>query len=155
MSQVIYGVFETRDEADEAIEAIECEVGHEGVNALVHEGHMRDEDVQMGATDALKGAVTGAIVVGVIAAVIGGVLLVPNSGLSIGWTEYIFMAMGGTIMGITAGAVAGASEPREELLAMAKRLEDGKILVTMDTKLAPALAVALFSQHGALEVRAA
>jgi hypothetical protein len=156
MSGMIYGVFDTRTQAEQAIEAVEGEVGHDAINTILHEGHMRDEDVQMGATDALKGAVTGALVVGIVAAIIGGVLLVPGANLSIGWTEWLFMAIGGTIMGVTAGAVAGASEPRKELAAMAKRLHEGKILVTMATDEIPAAAIVeLFQTHGALEARAA
>jgi hypothetical protein len=156
MSGMIYGVFSTRDQAEKAIEAVEGEIGHDGLNALVPEGHMRDEDVQMGATDALKGAITGALVVGLIAALIGGVLLVPGANLSIGWTEFWFMAIGGTIMGVTAGAVAGASEPRKELLAMAQRLEQGNVLVTMaNDELPAATIVELFAANGAVEVKAA
>ena len=155
MSQVIYGVFDNRNQAEDAIEAIEDQTGHKGVNALVHEGHLRDEDVQMGGTDALKGAIAGALVVGIIASLIGGFLLIPNANLSVGWTEFLFIAIGGTIMGVTAGAVAGASEPRPELIAMARRLEEGKVLVTMDTELAPSEVIDLFSAHGAIEVRAA
>jgi hypothetical protein len=156
MSGMIYGVFNSRTQAEQAIESVEDQVGHDGLNALVHEGHMRDEDVQMGATDALKGAITGALVVGLVAALIGSVLLIPGTNLSIGWTEFIFMAVGGTIMGVTAGAVAGASEPRKELIAMAKRLEEGKVLVTMATDEIPtATIVELFKQNGAVEAKAA
>lgn len=156
MSQMIYGVFNTRAQADSAIDAIASETGNEGVNALVHEGHLRDEDVQWGGTDALRGAVLGAVVVGCIAALIGGVLLIPGANLSIGWSEYFFMAVGGTIMGVTAGAVAGASEPRAELVALAKRLQEGKVLVTMEANEIPiATVVELFSRNGAVEVKAA
>ncbi len=156
MSGMIYGVFSTRNQAEQAIEAVEGEVGHDGLNALVHEGHMRDEDVQMGATDALKGAITGALLVGCVAALLGGILLIPGANLSIGWTEFLFMAIGGTIMGVTAGAVAGASEPRKELIAMARRLEEGKVLVTMANDEIPAATIVeLFNQHGAVEAKAA
>ncbi len=156
MSQMIYGVFNTRAQADSAIQAIASEAGQEGVNALVHEGHLRDEDVQMGGTDALKGAVLGALAVGVIAALIGGLLLIPGANLSIGWSEFVFMAVAGTIMGVTAGAVAGASEPRAELAEIAKRLHEGKVLVTMDADEIPtATVVELFSKNGAVEVKAA
>ncbi|HLT38692.1 MAG TPA: hypothetical protein VK034_20530 [Enhygromyxa sp.] len=156
MSGMIYGVFNNRTQAERAIEAVEGEVGHDGLNALVHEGHMRDEDVQMGGTDALKGAIAGALVVGCVAALIGGILLIPGANLSIGWTEFVFMAVGGTIMGVTAGAVAGASEPRKELIAMARRLDEGKVLVTMATDEIPtATIVELFQNHGAVDVKAA
>jgi hypothetical protein len=153
---MIYGVFNTRAQADSAIDAVESETGSAGINALVHEGHLRDEDVQMGGTDALRGAILGAVVVGCVAALIGGVLLVPGANLSIGWTEFLFMAIAGTIMGVTAGAVAGASEPRKELLALAQRLEEGKVLVTMEADEIPtATVVELFSKNGAVEVKAA
>jgi len=155
MSQVIYGLFDTRNAAEDAIEAIEAQTGNEGTDALVHEGHLRDEDVQMGGTDALKGAILGATVVGIVAAFIGALILVPTANLSIGWSEWVFMALGGTIMGITAGAVAGASEPRKELIAMARRLDEGKVLVTMASDLDPATITEVFGQHGAVEVRAA
>jgi len=156
MSGMIYGVFDTRAQAEEAIEAVEEQVGHDGLNALVHEGQMRDEDVQMGGTDALKGAVKGALVVGCVAALIGGVLLIPGTNMSVGWTEFLFMAIGGTIMGVTAGAVAGASEPRKELVAMARRLEEGKVLVTMaNDEIPTATIVELFEKAGAVEARAA
>jgi hypothetical protein len=156
MSQMIYGVFNTRAQADSAIEAIATEAGGEGINALVHEGHLRDEDVQMGGTDALRGAVMGALVVGCMGALIGGLLLIPAANLSIGWTEWLFMAIAGTIMGVTAGAVAGASEPRKELVALAQRLEEGKVLVTMDAAEIPtATVVELFAKNGAIDVKAA
>ncbi|HVH99696.1 MAG TPA: hypothetical protein VM869_13335 [Enhygromyxa sp.] len=156
MSGMIYGVFDTRAQAERAIEAVEEQVGHDGLNALVHEGQMRDEDVQMGGTDALKGAVKGALVVGCVAALIGGVLLIPGTNMSVGWTEFLFMAIGGTIMGVTAGAVAGASEPRKELVAMARRLEEGKVLVTMaNDEIPTATIVELFEKAGAVEARAA
>ena len=156
MSGMIYGVFDTRAQAERAIEAVEEQVGHDGLNALVHEGQMRDEDVQMGGTDAVKGAVKGALVVGCVAALIGGVLLIPGTNMSVGWTEFLFMAIGGTIMGVTAGAVAGASEPRKELVAMARRLEEGKVLVTMaNDEIPTATIVELFEKAGAVEARAA
>lgn len=155
MSQVIYGVFDNRTQAEKAIEMLEHEASVGGVNALVHEGHLRDEDVQMGGTKALEGAIAGALVVGLLASLIGGLLLAPAANLSVGWVEFVFIALGGTIMGVTAGAVAGASEPREELIAMARRLEQGKILVTMDTELPASEVIELFSAHGAIEVRAA
>lgn len=156
MSQMIYGLFDNRSQAETALDAVESVTGNAGLNALVHEGHLRDEDVQMGATDALRGAVAGAVLVGVIAAIIGGVLLIPGANLSIGWSEFFFMAVGGTIMGVTAGAVAGASEPKAELAAIAKRLHEGKVLVTMEAaEIPPATVVALFRQNGAVEVKAA
>lgn len=156
MSGMIYGVFDTRAQAEAAIEVIEDHVGHDSLNVLIHEGRMRDEDLQMGGTDALKGAVKGALVVGCVAALLGGLFLIPGANMSVGWTEFVFLAGGGTIMGVTAGAVAGASEPRKELVAMARRLEEGKVLVTIATDELPSAAVVeLLEVHGAVEAQAA
>lgn len=112
--------------------------------------------MQWGGTDALRGALLGAGVVGIVGALIGGFLLIPGANLSIGWSEFFFMGVAGTIMGVTAGAVAGASEPRAELVALAKRLHEGKVLVTMEANEIPvATVIELFSKNGAVEVKAA
>jgi hypothetical protein len=155
MTGIIFGVFETRAAADSAIEAIEHELGGE-IAAVVHEEYLRDDDVQMSGTRALRGAVMGALVVGVLGALIGGLLLIPGANLSIGWTEFAFLGMAGSVMGVTAGAVAGASESREEIRTMASRLEQGKVLVTLDRHDVPSATILeLFTANGAVEVKAA
>lgn len=155
MSGIIFGVFENRAAAESAIEAVERQVGSE-LSAVVHEEHLRDDDVQMRGTDALKGAIKGAVLVGVMGALIGGLLLIPGANLSIGWTEFAFLGMAGSIMGVTAGAVAGASESREEIRKMAAVLEQGKVLVTLDSdELPSATILELFTANGAVEVKAA
>jgi hypothetical protein len=155
MSGIIFGVFENREAAESAIEAVEREVGTE-LGAVVHEEYLRDDDVQMSGTDALKGALMGAGVVGLLGALIGGLLLIPAADVSIGWTEFVFLGMAGSVMGVTAGAVAGASESREEIRRMAERLEQGKVLVTFNqADLPSATIINLFTANGAVEVKAA
>jgi len=154
---IIFGVFENRAAAESAIEAIERQTGSE-LAAVVHEEHLRDDDVQMSGTDALKGALMGAAVVGVLGALIGGLLLIPAADLSIGWSEFAFLGLAGSVMGVTAGAVAGASESREEIRKMAAQLEQGKVLVTLgtdDENLPQAKIFELFTANGAVEVKAA
>jgi hypothetical protein len=152
---MIYGLFNTREQADLAIEAVQSE-SHDGIHALVHEGYLRGEDMQMGATSALRGAILGGIVVGCTAALVGG-LLVPSGVLTFGWREFFFLAIAGTTFGVTAGAVAGASEPRRKLKTLAKQLKEGKVLVTLDADdgLPTATILELFSENGAVEAMAA
>jgi hypothetical protein len=155
MSGIIFGVFENRAQADAAVEELTRQT--EGsVNAVVHQDHFRDEDVQMSGTDALKGAVKGALLVGIAGAIIGSLMMIPAADLSIGWTEWVFLGFAGTIFGVTAGAVAGASESREEIRAMASKLEAGNVLVTMEADDTPAATIVdLLAAKGALEVKAA
>ncbi|NVB37157.1 hypothetical protein G6O69_04895 [Pseudenhygromyxa sp. WMMC2535] len=156
MSGIIFGVFESRRDADAAVEAVSRETGLEEINAVVHEEHLRDEDVQMTGTEALEGAIKGALLVGIAGALIGGLLMIPRADLSVGWAEWGFLALAGTIFGVTAGAVAGASESREEIRAMAEHLEAGNVLVTMDADELPAATVVeIFAANGALDVKAA
>lgn len=156
MSQMIYGVFNTRAQAESAILAVQIETRSVGVHALVHEGQLREQDVQMEATDAFHGAIVGALVVGGLAALIGAVLI-PSGTLRFGWIEFALMTVVGTTLGVIAGAVAGSSEPRRKLLALAERLREGKILVTMksDDELPLSTIVELFNENGAVEVVAA
>lgn len=155
MSGIIFGVFENREAAQTAIDAVERQVGTE-LGAVVHEEYLRGEDLQMSGTDALKGALLGAAVVGVFGALIGGLLLIPAADVSIGWTEFAFLGLAGSVMGITAGAVAGASESREEIRRMAGRLEQGKVLVTFNQADLPSATILdLFTANGAVEVKAA
>lgn len=155
MSGIIFGVFENRAQADAAVEELTRETAGD-VNAVVHDDHFRDEDVQMSGTDALKGAIKGALLVGISGALIGGLMMIPAADLSIGWTEWLFLALAGTIFGVTAGAVAGASESREEIRAMASKLEAGNVLVTMEADDMPAATIVdLLAAKGALEVKAA
>ncbi len=152
---VILGVFENRESAESAIAAVERQTGT-SLDAVVHEDYFREEDVQMGGTAALKGALTGAGVVGLLGALIGGLVLIPSANLSIGWTEFAFLGLAGTIMGVTAGAVAGASETRDEIRRMSEWLEKGKVLVTLDVEEgAPGEILELFAANGAVEVKAA
>ncbi len=53
------------------------------------------------------GAFSGAILVGALATLIGG-LLVPSGHLGFGWQEFCFLAIAGTIFGVTAGLVSGS-----------------------------------------------
>lgn len=156
MSGIIFGVFSDRERADAAVAAVEAEAGPQGINAFVHEESLRDEDVQMRGTDAMRGALMGAGMVGVLGAVVGCLLLIPAADLSIGWTEWFILMFAGSLFGITAGAVAGASEARAEIRAMARKLEQGNVLVTMEaTEMPAATIVELLVANGASEAKAA
>lgn len=158
MSEIVFGVFEDQQAADQAITAVEQEFGSRELSAFVHTDGLRDEDIQMRGTSALRGAINGALLVGIAGAVIGGLILIPNAELSVGWTEWVFMSIGGTIFGVTAGAVAGASESRDEIRTMANAMDEGQVLVTMEvsSEFSGTQAILDFmTRHGALEVQTA
>lgn len=156
MTSLFYGLFGSRKAAERAIEALSHETGGEGINAVLHEGHLDGENLQMGGTDVRRSAALGAVVVGCLAAGIGVLLLTPRIGLGLGWFEFMLIAIAGTIMGVTAGALAGSSEPGPELRPLVEKLGPTDVLVTIETGAASEEAVCdLLRANGASDLAVA
>lgn len=157
MTQLIYGIFEDRASAEEAIVDIEHATGHtDGLAAFVHEGHFRDEDVQFSGTTAFATALSAASLVGVAAAVLGAFILAPQLGMNFGLYEFGLVAIAGTIFGVVAGTVAGASESKKSLDAMIQEVEAGRVAVTIDAERGEVVNIMeCLQQHGARMVEAA
>ena len=157
MSQLIHGVFETRDAADDAVRAIERETGRtDGLSVVVHEKVFRDEDVQFSGTNAIRSAASAAALVGVVAACIGAFVMAPAMGMPFGWAEFALVALAGTVFGVVAGMVAGASESRKSLEIVAAEVGEGKIGVTIDAERAEVVDIVVhLKRHGARHVKAA
>lgn len=83
-----------------------------------------EEDVQVGGSEALQGAIKGGLVVGLVGALVATFVIWPYAGFDFGLSGFLIMALAGSVFGVVAGAVAGASESKSE---------HGKTLVTVET----------------------
>lgn len=156
MSQFIYGVFEDRAEAEAAIDRVDALHQGSGVEAVVHEGHLRDDEIQMGGTQGLRGMIAGGIVSGVFGAIIAALFLAPAHEMAFGMSEFMLVMLGGTIFGITAGGVAGASEAKQEVSVLSEQVRNGKVLVTFQVpREDSAVVTRLLGESGAFLARAA
>jgi hypothetical protein len=156
MAGIVYGLFENKDKADEAITYVQSKNTHADVNAFVHEGYVRDEDVQITGTAATKWAAGGAISVALGISLIALLVLAPRAGMELSLFEFGLVFLGGTIFGVIAGVVAGASEAKAEIRKMANKVGDGRVMVTLDVPQGdPKRMVGLLEESGALEVKAA
>jgi hypothetical protein len=129
--KVVYGVFDNRASADAAVERVDLPARH--WNAFVHDDFVREEDVQFAGTEALRGAILGGLVVGIGGALAAVLFIWPMDGWTGAWGAGALMAMAGSLFGVVAGGVAGASECkspiRDEVGYAEKR---GKVVVTCE-----------------------
>jgi hypothetical protein len=131
MSHIVYAVFDNEQQAERALE--QCD-STEPAGAVFHEGHMREEDVQIGATQALLGAIGLGTLVGVVGALIAWLVVWPASGYM--FTPWVvpLMAVAGSLFGVVAGAVAGASECKPNVRALTPEVERGHVVVTCEVQ---------------------
>jgi hypothetical protein len=156
MPGIVYGLFPSSAAANEAVEVVRSRSQHAELDAFVHEGPIRDEDVQISGTAAVRWAAAGALIVGSTAAVIAALVLAPRADMQLGVFEFVLVFLGGLVFGVVAGAVAGASESKREIRRMAAGAHDGRVLVTVEAGQAdPRRIAGLLEEQGALEVRAA
>ncbi len=155
MTKIVYGVFDDPDAAERAVETLES---HRVPNVVLHTGHVREEEVQIGGTRALSGMITGGLVVGVIGALLSGFVVWPMAGYWFGWSEMLVMVVVGSIFGVVAGGVAGASECKPELQQTVREVDrKGGVLVTyeLDPKEDAEAIIDALQARGAEVVRAA
>ena len=130
MAHIVYGVFDNEAQADRALS--ECGTS-ETTGAQIQEGHWRDEDVQIGASQALWGGAIMGLGVGIAAALFAWMFLWPAAGVPLPAYAMIPMALAGSVFGLVAGAVAGASECNTELRALASQVDDKhRVVVTCE-----------------------
>lgn len=116
MPTVVYGVFENEAQADRPLADSHM---NERPAAVVPRGHWRDEDLQIGATQALKTAIVMGTLVGFSGAFIAWAFIWPTAGLPLSAWAMLPMALAGSIFGVVAGAVAGAAEGKPQVCALA------------------------------------
>lgn len=136
MSTVVYGLFEDRQAAERAVESAKASVAevHHQVDGVVHSGHLREEEVQIAGSEALKGGIMGGLVVGIAGALIATFAIWPFAGHFFGVEALVLMVVAGSIFGVVAGAVAGASECKEAIRDTAAEVDKGSVLVTLEVE---------------------
>lgn len=137
MSKIVSAVFDNRVAAEEAVEALlAAGFGQADISMLMSD-HTQGREFQVAAsTKAPEGATAGGVTGGVLGAiaatlVVMGDLVIP--GISLVAAGPIVAALagagaGGAVGGLI-GALAGMGIPEHEAKMMAKRVEDGGILV--------------------------
>ena len=156
MGRVVYGVFDSAESADEAISDLTVPQGE--FNAVIHEQHVREEDVQLGGTDAMRGAIAGGVIVGVFGFLAAVLLIWPSHGWHDAWAAGLLMGFAGSVFGIVAGGVAGASECKASIREGAEFAKKrGKWIVTceLDHNRDAATVIEAFREHGGEHVDAA
>jgi hypothetical protein len=127
--KVVYGVFDDRAAAVAAAQHVGADEG----SAVVHATHVREEDVQLGGTEALRGALLGGLVVGLGGALAAVFFIWPMHGWSGAWLAGLAMAFSGSMFGVVAGGVAGASECKTSIRDEAGwAVRRGKVIVTCE-----------------------
>lgn len=157
MSRVVYGVFRDDASADKALHDLRAHERYRDVDAVLHRGHVREEDVQLGGTAALPGMIIGGLVVGGLGAILASFVIWPMAGFWFGLPETLLMVIAGSIFGVVAGGVAGASECKDSIRQSARAIDEkGRVLVTAeldDDDVAEVIEA--FTDGGATGVRAA
>lgn len=158
MAKIVYGVFDNAQSAEAVREHVRDGQGaRDWRDTMVHEGHFREEDVQLAGTDAKIGAVKGGalvFVVGMVASFVANSLI---EGISFGLAEMLLFGFATSIFGVVAGAVAGASEAKEGIRSMGSQAKQGEVILTVETSrdADAARMVNLFRQNGGHDVHAA
>ena len=155
MTQVIYGVFDNEAQADRAL----ADAGaSQTPNAVMLQGHFRDEELQIGATQALSSAIIMGLTVGFAGAFIAWAFVWPTAGVPLSAWAMVPMSLMGALFGIVAGGVAGAAEGKDCVRALASEVDGrGRVVVTceMESHEDAELVRAAFERSGATRVAAA
>jgi hypothetical protein len=155
MTQVVYGVFDNQAQADRAL----ADTGaSQTPGAVMLEGHFRDEELQIGATQALSGAIIMGLTVGITGAFIAWAFLWPAAGVPLSAWAMLPMALMGALFGVVAGGVAGAAEGKHCVRELAPEVDRrGRVVVTceIEDNHDAELVRAAFERSGASRVAAA
>ena len=135
MSTVVTALFPNAETANAALAKVGDVAREAGPpSAMVHSGHLREEEVPLSGTDALRGATMGALLVGGVGALVGCLVVWPSMGFWFGMQAMFAMFIGGSLFGIVAGAVAGASEANHSIRSRASKVREGQSLLTCEVE---------------------
>jgi hypothetical protein len=156
MPKVVYGVFRNDGSADEALGRLHADARYREIDAVVHQGRVREEDVQLGGTQALSGMLLGGLAVGGIGAFFAYFFIWPMAGHWFGLSEALLVVLAGSIFGVVAGGVAGASECKASIREGARKVGEGHVMLTAELDRDDvAEVVELLREGGAADVHAA
>ena len=157
MSTVLHALFPNAEAADEAVRSARDTLDNpEPLEAHLHEDHVREEEVPLNGTDAVRGMILGGLLTGTVGALVGALIIWPSNGYWFGFEAFLAMFFGGTIFGVVAGAVAGASEAKECIREHSDELRRGEVMVTCEVANKDLETVSeLFREAGGRHVEAA
>jgi uncharacterized membrane protein len=131
----VHALFDSADAAAAAYATIQARgCSSERCSAFLHEKHVEEANLTTDERAGREGARTGAMVAGAAGAVIGGLAALGGGILGVG--PLVGAAFGGGVMaayGALLGGISGSDEPEMHLRALAKEVEEGKILVAVET----------------------
>src|SRR5690606_31478965 len=136
-----------------AIQTGGCVTDH--CSAILHQKHLDESGLTTDERAGREGARDGAMVAGTTGAVIGGLAALGGGLLGVG--PLAAAAFAGGVMaayGALLGGISGSDEPERHLRALAKDVEQGSILIAVETD-DPALGEmceTVFAEHGGRQV---
>lgn len=155
----VYAMFADRTTALLAYDEIHqqgCEDGH--CSVLMPKAGLDPEDLTIGQTGAKEGAKNGAVVVGVTAAILAGLIVLPGGLLGVGPLALALFGGGfGAAVGGALGAVSGSIDPDQALRQIEAEIAGGKVLITVETEdegLA-SMCNRVFASHGGTQIQSA
>lgn len=155
-SRHVHALFESPDAAAAAYAGVQaggCATEH--CSAVLHEKHLDDSGLTTDERAGREGARVGAVVAGTTGAVIGGLAALGGGLLGVG--PLAAAAFGGGVMaayGALLGGISGSDEPERHLRALAQEVENGSILIAVETDddILEEMCKAVFAEHGGRQV---
>ena len=132
MSKIVYGVFDTPAQADQALERIGRGPKSGDATAVSYDHEPSGEELSLAATRTVRWTLAAMAVVGFLGATAMSILAPLKMGVEFGLADFFFVWGGGTVFGMVAGAVSGMAEPLQELERPMALARAGKALVLVD-----------------------
>jgi hypothetical protein len=152
----VYALFDTAEAATAAYASLlarGCSTEH--CSAIVHQKHVDESALPTGERAGPEGARDGALIGGTAGAVIGGLAALGGGLLGVG--PLAAAVFGGGVMaayGALLGGISGSDEPEKHMRAMEKAVEEGKILVAVESDDAELskMCEEVFEEHGGSKI---
>jgi hypothetical protein len=168
MKNLIGGLFETQEQANQAYEALETSgFAEENISMFVHKPRNRTvRAMEISAQDIAKNAIVGGLILGTIGALIG--FLIGSGTLSLPYLEpgsapreplFVFMSVvwgiiGGGLTGAILGAASRLLRSQEKAEVMTRQIDQNGVLLLVDVTdpQSETRAKRVLEEHQAVEV---